>query len=69
MVHAQPLLNERYIEPDMGKAFNKIAAVLNDAICFAEREKRRERVAASAGRRADRSTTRHSLRDNPRTSQ
>jgi hypothetical protein len=69
MVHRQPLRNEQKIEPDMGRAFNTIAAGLNDAIGYAERERRKGRVFASDGSKGDRSTTRHSLRENPRTSQ
>ncbi|MEZ5736643.1 MAG: hypothetical protein R3E09_12760 [Novosphingobium sp.] len=69
MAHRQPLRNEKKIEPDMDRAFNKIAAGLNDAIGYAEREKRKGRVFARDGSKGDHSTTRHSLREISRTSQ
>ena len=53
----------------MGKAFNKIAAGLNDAIGYAEREKRKARVVICPVKEVSRSTTRDIQRDNPRTSQ
>ncbi|MCB2049483.1 MAG: hypothetical protein KDE32_14850 [Novosphingobium sp.] len=67
--HKQPLRNERNIESYMGKAFNKIAAGLNDAIGYAEREKRKARVVICPVKEVSRSTTRDIQRDNPRTSQ